>query len=237
MIPDSLTMSPRFTIVLVAFLTLFLCAPTRAQQKFHLKSDKTGRVYGPFELVNSNTVEIGEDTLTIVMPEKPKSPPPARPAAPPSPQPPNQRPPATVSGQASPPPERETAPGLAKKSATARNPKAERAALVAAAPWLLVIDEDNYDLSWNGIAGYLKRSVDKEQFLSQLKTVRKIFGRLVGRVAKRTQFRTGMPSAPDGSYVVIQYETEFAEKKAAVETVIMVLDKDGQWRVSGYDVR
>ena len=46
-----------------------------------------------------------------------------------------------------------------------------------------------------------------------------------------------MPSAPDGSYVIIQYETQFAEKKAAVETVIMMLDKDGKWRVSGYDVR
>ena len=74
MIPDSLTMSPKFTIVLVTLLVIFRCAPTHAQQKFHLKSDETGQVYGPFELVNSNKVAIGENTLTIVMPEKPKSP-------------------------------------------------------------------------------------------------------------------------------------------------------------------
>ena len=189
---------------------LLFCTTAGAQQKFHLKSDKTGRVYGPFEFAHSNKVTVGTYALTILMPGKPA-------------------PSATSTNR--------PAAAPAARPAPPRNPKAERAALVAAAPWLLVIDEDNYDLSWDGLADYLKRSVDKEQFLSQLKTVRKIFGRLIGRTAKRTQFRASMPSAPDGSYVIIQYETQFAEKKAAVETVIMMLDKDGKWRVSGYDVR
>jgi hypothetical protein len=34
--------------------------------------------------------------------------------------------------------------------------------------------------------------------------------------------------------VVIQYDTSFANKKSAVETVTPLLDSDGQWRVSGY---
>lgn len=48
---------------------------------------------------------------------------------------------------------------------------------------------------------------------------------------------TSLPGAPDGKYVVIQYDTSFENKKAAVETVTPMLDKDGKWRVSGYYIK
>jgi hypothetical protein len=44
-------------------------------------------------------------------------------------------------------------------------------------------------------------------------------------------------SAPDGEYVVIQFEASFENKKSAIETVTPMLDKDGNWRVSGYYVK
>jgi hypothetical protein len=37
--------------------------------------------------------------------------------------------------------------------------------------------------------------------------------------------------------VVLQYQTSFANKKDAVETVTPMRDKDGQWRVSGYYIK
>jgi len=46
-----------------------------------------------------------------------------------------------------------------------------------------------------------------------------------------------MPGAPDGEYVVIQYETEFEKKASAVETVTPERDKNGTWRVSGYYIK
>jgi hypothetical protein len=36
--------------------------------------------------------------------------------------------------------------------------------------------------------------------------------------------------------VVLKFDTSFANKKVAVETVTPMLDKDGKWRVSGYFV-
>lgn len=51
---------------------------------------------------------------------------------------------------------------------------------------------------------------------------------------KSQRYRTTLPGAPDGEYVVIQFKASFENKKAAVETVTPLLDKDGQWRVSGY---
>ena len=48
---------------------------------------------------------------------------------------------------------------------------------------------------------------------------------------------TSLPGAPDGEYVVIQFEASFGNKRASVETVTPMLDKDGQWRVSGYYIK
>ncbi|HWN92533.1 MAG TPA: DUF4019 domain-containing protein, partial [Verrucomicrobiae bacterium] len=46
-----------------------------------------------------------------------------------------------------------------------------------------------------------------------------------------------LPGAPDGEYVVIQYETAFENKASAVETITPMLDKDGSWRISGYYIK
>ena len=49
--------------------------------------------------------------------------------------------------------------------------------------------------------------------------------------------RGSLPGAPDGKYVVIQYDTVFENKSSAVETIIPMADPDGAWRVSGYFIR
>ena len=46
-----------------------------------------------------------------------------------------------------------------------------------------------------------------------------------------------LPGAPDGEYVVIQYESSFEHKQSAIETVTPMLDTDGKWRVSGYFIK
>jgi hypothetical protein len=46
-----------------------------------------------------------------------------------------------------------------------------------------------------------------------------------------------LPGAPDGQYVIIQFETSFENKQNAVETVTPMLDTDSQWRISGYYIK
>jgi hypothetical protein len=41
----------------------------------------------------------------------------------------------------------------------------------------------------------------------------------------------------DGEYVVIQFDTQFENKAAAVETIAPMHEKDGSWRVSGYFIK
>ena len=117
------------------------------------------------------------------------------------------------------------------------NEVAEKGAITASGAWLSLVDEGNYAESWNQAAGLFKNAVTKEQWQSTVKAVRTPLGKVVVRKLKSKQYTKTMPGAPDGEYVVIQYETTFENKKSAVETVTPMLDKDGKWRVSGYYIK
>jgi Protein of unknown function (DUF4019) len=114
---------------------------------------------------------------------------------------------------------------------------AEDSALKASKAWLDLIDSGKYDASWEEAAMYFKNTVKKEEWISTIKTVRDPFGKLLNRTLKSKQSVTSMPGAPDGDYVIIQYDSSFENKKSAVETVVPMLDNDGKWRVSGYYIR
>src|SRR6202171_1999629 len=107
----------------------------------------------------------------------------------------------------------------------------------AADRWLKLVDAGDYKQSWDTASSLLKNAVTEDQWAQQVGTVRKPLGALVSRKLKSAQHATSLPGAPDGKYVVIQYESVFQNKSAAVETVTPMLDQDGQWRVSGYFIR
>jgi Protein of unknown function (DUF4019) len=67
--------------------------------------------------------------------------------------------------------------------------------------------------------------------------VRDPLGKVLSRTLKSATYTTSLPGAPDGEYVVIQYDTSFEHKKSAVETITPMLDKDDHWRVSGYFIK
>lgn len=122
-------------------------------------------------------------------------------------------------------------------AAALANPSAEKDALAAAQTWLAMIDSGRYADSWNEAARYFRDAVPKEQWVSQLGAVRKPLGRMLGRKVKSAQYTKTLPGAPDGEYVVIQYETSFENKKSALETITPMRDRDGRMRVSGYYIR
>jgi hypothetical protein len=115
--------------------------------------------------------------------------------------------------------------------------KSEEAALKASQAWLELIDSTKYDVSWEEAALYFKNSIKKDEWTSTIKGVRDPFGKVIKRTFKSKQAVDSMPGAPDGDYVIIQYDTVFENKKSAVETVVPMLDKDEKWRVSGYFIR
>jgi hypothetical protein len=113
----------------------------------------------------------------------------------------------------------------------------EKAADAAALKWLSIVDGGNYGESWKLGAALFRKAVTAEQWEAALRASRGAYGSLVSRKLKGSEYRTSLPGAPDGEYVVLQYDSSFEHKKSAVETVTPMKDTDGVWRVSGYFIK
>lgn len=122
-------------------------------------------------------------------------------------------------------------------SGMAAEPEKEKAAVVAAQKWVALVDGGKYAESWKAAAAYFKNAVKQEQWEQAAQAVRQPLGKLVSRKVKTSTYKTALPGAPDGEYVVITFETAFENKKTAIETVTPMMDKDGTWRVSGYFIK
>ena len=115
--------------------------------------------------------------------------------------------------------------------------KPEDAAQAAAESWLKLVDGANYLASWEQAARLFKGAVKQADWKQMAAGVRGPLGKVVSRKLKSRDYREKLPGAPDGRYVVIQYDTVFEHKASAVETVTPMADPDGAWRVSGYFIR
>lgn len=115
--------------------------------------------------------------------------------------------------------------------------KPENEAQKSAEQWLALIDAGKFAESWKTAAVYLQGAVSQEQFERSLDAVRKPLGDLISRKLKSAKYTKSVPGAPDGEYVILQFNTSFANKKEAVGTVTPMLDKDGKWKVSGYYIK
>ena len=126
---------------------------------------------------------------------------------------------------------------LGPSDARAANQAAVEQATKAAESWLKLLDNGDYRACYQQSSEIVKDHLSEDAFVQQFSAARKMLGAVVSRKLKVAQYATSLPGAPDGQYVVMEYDTSFANKKSATETVTPMLDKDGQWRVSGYYIK
>lgn len=113
----------------------------------------------------------------------------------------------------------------------------EQIAQQSAEAWLARLDSGEYAESWQQASSTFKAHVTKDQWQKMIGATLAPLGPNTSRKLKSARYTTTLPGAPDGEYVVIQYESSFEHKQSAVETVIPMLDKDGLWHVSGYFIK
>jgi Protein of unknown function (DUF4019) len=107
----------------------------------------------------------------------------------------------------------------------------------AAKAWLALTDAGQYGQSWEEAASLFKLAITRPDWEKAIRSARAPLGAVKSRQVKSATFKGSLPGAPDGQYVIIQYDSQFANKAAAIETITPMLDKDGHWRVSGYFIR
>ncbi|MEW5853277.1 MAG: DUF4019 domain-containing protein [Myxococcota bacterium] len=125
------------------------------------------------------------------------------------------------------------APAVAAEPAASNETEAQK----AAEAWLAQVDGGSYGKSWEDAAPLFKGAVTREQWSQTVKAVRQPLGKVISRKLKSATYTRSVPGGPDGEYVIIQFDTVFANKKQAVETITPMRDKDGKWKVSGYFIK
>jgi len=126
---------------------------------------------------------------------------------------------------------------LTSNAVFAEDVSAEKSAVTAAEAWLKLIDDGQYAGSWEQAAEYFRAIMKQQAWEDSIRPLRESLGKVVTRTLKAQQYTTAMPGAPDGEYLVIQFETSFENKEFAIETVTPMVDEDGVWRVSGYYIK
>jgi hypothetical protein len=106
--------------------------------------------------------------------------------------------------------------------------------LAAVNSWLPLIDKRRYAESWQKAAEFFKTTVSEKQWVQTLHAVRSPLGNSISRKLMSSTYKTSLPNAPDGQYVVIQLNSSFTIQKSVIETITLMMDKDGKWRVAGY---
>jgi Protein of unknown function (DUF4019) len=143
--------------------------------------------------------------------------------------PPQQSPPQ----QTSPPP-----PTTQQQSGPAADPHAaeERAAQRQALGFLGYLDAGRYSDGYAYTSKLIRRQMGQAAFAKNVQKDRAPLGAKQTRKLLDATYTTSLQGQPAGQYVVLQYNSDFADKKGAVETLVLSFES-GYWRVAGWFVK
>ena len=110
-------------------------------------------------------------------------------------------------------------------------------AMVAAEAWLAGVDAGRLGASWEAAAPMFQEAMPKIKWETTIDGVRAPLGVPITRKLRQAHYTRTLPNAPEGEYVVIQYDTRFENRPLSTEIVTPMKDRDGTWKVSGYIIR
>ena len=131
---------------------------------------------------------------------------------------------------------------LVCSAAWAQTEEKELKAVEAAKAWLALVDAGRNLESWDAAAAFFRSGVARDKWDARLANGRLPLGRVISRTLAMKKYSTEMEFAPKGEYVTIMFTTVFenmpkGKKGKAVETITPQLQRDGSWRVCGYNIK
>jgi uncharacterized protein DUF4019 len=118
----------------------------------------------------------------------------------------------------------------------ARDASKRDAAKQSADSWLALLDAHDYFDNWDRANLTFKSGINKVSWQTIWKGVRDPLGDFQGRTFKRLDSKFHLPEDPkEDKWIVLEYDSVFT-RRSAIEIVALKQDRDGQWRVAGYNV-
>lgn len=99
--------------------------------------------------------------------------------------------------------------------------------------WLTLVDDRNYSEAYRQMGAVARDRVASEAWAKTVDGVRIPLGAMSSRTLKDVKMTKTLPGMRDGQYAVIRYDSVFAHKAIAVESVTLV-SENGAWSVAGY---
>jgi hypothetical protein len=103
--------------------------------------------------------------------------------------------------------------------------------------WLALLDQGQYAQSWATSSSYFKSVMTQDQWTTRASAMRNPLGGMTSRTFKFNKYSHLSPGSPPGEYVTTYFSTTFQNKPSSLETVSLIKDTDGQWRISYYMVQ
>jgi Protein of unknown function (DUF4019) len=123
-------------------------------------------------------------------------------------------------------------PGAAPDPHAAQELAAQRQAL----GFLGYLDAGRFADSYAYTSALLRAKTVQSTFVKEVQKDRSALGAKQSRKLLNASYTTSLQGQPAGQYVVLQYGTDFANKKNAVETVVLSFENN-YWRVAGWYVK
>lgn len=109
------------------------------------------------------------------------------------------------------------------------------AAETAAESWIALVDSESYVDSWEAASPAFQTGISQDEWATAVEQVRGQVGTIESRTLLDSQYHTSLPNAPEGEYVVLQYESVFTQLPQAMEMVVLT-KADDEWKAAGYQV-
>lgn len=127
-----------------------------------------------------------------------------------------------------------SAAALARPESTGASVEKGQAAVRS---WLAQTDAGRYGDSWESASVLFRAAVTRPLWEKTMTDTRTPLGAVSRRSLKSATFTRTLPGAPEGEYVIVQYDTDFEKRPGSVETVTAVHEKDGSWKSGGYFIK
>jgi hypothetical protein len=101
--------------------------------------------------------------------------------------------------------------------------------------WLGLVDDSNYSEAYKQAGEYQHSKIAADKFQTDVSSTREPLGAMAARTIRSVQLTKTLPGMRDGQYAVVQFDSSFAHKASAVETVTLTSEKGG-WSVVGYRI-
>ena len=107
----------------------------------------------------------------------------------------------------------------------------------AAEAFLLLIDQGDYQTSWQEASAFLQSNVDADQWAEHAGSYRRPLGVVDERSVASIEYQDSLEDMPDGSYAFVLFNSSLADDRQASELVGLVQGEDSVWRVIGYQTQ